>query len=281
MIQRRIVLSLLLLVTAVPRARCVDEGTQTQPRKDLVALAMREMRVVSALLEDQRRVQGSYPVPDGEFHPLREALTPGVVGRVAVTGKDVWGHPIWYRANSETHQLISYGSDGIRDEDYAQQRLYSGRRAAIVDSLDPTGDLVLTGGRFLRRPFAGRAREMATINSINAIYQAAASYAVDYNRYPGSASAFSPVTELIPELVPIYISDLPTLDAWGRPFLYSNLHGALWLVSFGEDGQPDHAYYPDLPCGLEQFGEGPAVMEGGDVVQTCGVFDRWPRGTEP
>jgi hypothetical protein len=122
---------------------------------------------------------------------------------------------------------------------------------------------------------------MATINSINAIYQAAASYAVDYNRYPGSASAFSPVTELIPELVPIYIPDLPTVDGWGRPLLYSNIRGMLHLVSFGEDGQPDRQYYPDTACGIDYPGDGPSSKEGGDTVQACGIITNWPRGTEP
>jgi len=281
MTRRRIVESLILIFTTLPGAFFAEEGAQAPIKKDPAALVMREMRVASAVLDDQRRIQGSYPVADGEFHPLRAVLTPGSVGRAPLSVNDIWGHPIWYRANSVTYQLISYGSDGMADEDYAKQGLYSGKYAPVVESPVPAGDLVLIGGRFVRRPFAGRDREMATINSINAIYFASVIYAVDYNRYPGSTSSFSPVTELIQELVPIYISDLPTLDGWGRPLLYSNIRGALWLVSFGENGQPDHRYSHDTPCGLEQFGGGPPVKEGDDVIQTCGVFDHWPRGTEP
>jgi hypothetical protein len=281
MIQRPYLRPLIFLVTAFLSATLADEGAESLPKKDFVVLAMREMRVVSSLLEDQRRVQGTYPAADGEFHPLREVLTPGVGGRAPLTVNDVWGHPIWYRANSDTHQLISYGPDGIPDEDYAQQRLHSGRYAPIVEPPVPTGDLVLIGGRFVRRPFSGRFREMATINAINAIFIAAASFAVDYNHYPGSTSSFSPVTELIPELVPVYLAELPTLDGWGRPLLYSNVHGSLWLVSLGEDGQPDHQYYPELTCGLQLFGEGPSGDDGGDAVQACGEFRYWPRGSEP
>ena len=122
---------------------------------------------------------------------------------------------------------------------------------------------------------------MATINSMNAIFSAAASFAVDYNHYPGSGSSLSPVTDLTSDLVPIYISDLPAQDGWGRPLLYSNVHGSLWLISFGEDGQPDHEYYPELTCGVWYSSEGPSITEGGDVIQACGVFRFWPRGTEP
>ncbi|HKY31012.1 MAG TPA: type II secretion system protein GspG [Candidatus Polarisedimenticolia bacterium] len=279
--QRGIVHPLFLLVTSFLSCAIADEGIASPPKKDLVALTMREMRIVSSFLEGQRRELGTYPAADGMLHPLREVLTFGVAGRAPLSTKDFWGHPVWYRANSETHQLISYGSDGVPDEDYAQQRLYPSRYLHIVESPGPTGDLVLIGGRFVRRPFLGRSREMETINSINAIYRAAASYAVDYNRYPGTASAFSPVTDLLPDLVPIYSQELPTLDGWGRPLLYSNSRGALFLVSYGEDGQPDHDYYPDLACGLEYFGVGAPFKEGGDVVQTCGVLVRWPLGTEP
>ncbi len=238
---------------------------------------MREMRIVSTILEDQRRIMGTYPAADGRFHRLRDVLEPGAAGRGSLTFKDVWGHPIWYRANAEIHQLISYGSDGVPDENYAAQRLHAWPHAPIVESPVP-GDLVLLGGRFVRRPFTGVAREMA---SINAIFSAAASYAVDYGAYPGAASTFSPVTELITDLVPIYIEDLPALDGWGRPILYANVRGSLWLISFGEDGLPDREYYPDLTCGLAYYGEGSSIEAGGDVVQACGVLRHWPRGAEP
>jgi len=277
MIKRRIVQCLLFLSTLCPLSLFADECIKSSSKKD-PALAMREMRILSMILEDQRRLLGVYPAADGEFHRLRDVLEPGAAGRVTLIFKDVWGHPIWYRANAEVHQLVSYGSDGIPDEDYAAQRLHAWPHAPIVESPTSGGDLVLLGGRFVRRPFAGLAREMATINAINAIFAAAAPYAVDYYHYPGSASSFSSVTELIPEMVPVYIQDLPALDGWGRQILYANVRGSFWLVSFGEDGLPDRQYLLDLPCGLE---DGPSIEPGGDVVQTCGVLRHWPRGTEP
>ena len=278
MIRHHLFQCLALLVTAFLTAPFAVEYPESPPKDDLSALAMREMRVISAVLEDQRRMLGTYPAADGEIHRLRDVLEPDAAGRGGLRVKDVWGHPIWYRANDHTHQLISYGSDGKPDEDYVGHGLYNARYLSVVESHPPTGDLILMGGRFIRRPFAGRGREMATINSINAIFTAAASYAVDYNHYPGSAVSFSPVSELIAELVPIYIAELPTLDGWGRPLLYANVRGSLWLISLGEDGQPDREYYPDLTCVFDYFGQGP---EGGDVVQGCGVFTVWPRGTEP
>ena len=280
MIRRHLLQCLALLSTTFLTAPFAGECHESAPKEDPAALTMREMRIVSAILEDQRRMLGTYPAADGEFHRLLDVLEPDAAGRGGLRVKDVWGHPVWYRANDHTHQLISYGSDGIPDQDYARQGLYVARHLTVVESHPPRGDLVLMGGRFIRRPFVGRGREMATINSINAIFIAAASYAVDYNHYPGSAASFSPVTELIPELVPVYIAELPTLDGWGRPLLYANVRGSLWLIGLGEDGQPDHEYYPDLTCGLGYFGSYPPVEKGGDVVQGCGAFTIWPQGTE-
>jgi hypothetical protein len=242
---------------------------------------MTRMRIFSTVLADYQRVAGTYPLADGRLHPLRDALGPGLHDAVPDQAVDAWGHLIWYRANGQLHQLISYGADGRRDKDHAGEPLYSSRSQPIVDAPEPTNDLVLIGGRFVRRPFGGRDREFRTINAINAIFNASAEFAVDNNRYPGSASDFTPVSELSADLVPHYIQDLPTQDGWGRPILYTNMPSTFLLASFGEDGKPDHTYYPDLVCGLELADEGPSSEEGGDILQACGWFAHWPRGTEP
>src|SRR5262245_24227536 len=246
---------------------------------DRVAQTMTRMRLASTLLDDERRMTGSYPLADGIRHPLRDVFgssrgTPGPSEAL-----DAWGQTLWYRAYAGVQELISYGSDGRADKDYGAERLYSGKHQAIVDTPDPRNDLVMKNGRFVRRPFGDRSREFTTINAINAIFIASSSFAVDNNRYPGGASTFEPVSTLTTELVPIYIQDLPTLDGWGRPIMYSNNGAIFLLASFGEDGVQDQIYYPDLVSGLEE--EGPSPEEGGDVFQACGRFARWPRGTEP
>jgi hypothetical protein len=239
------------------------------------------MRVASTLLVDERRNAGIYPLADSRLHSLRDGLGPRFGEPSPNELRDAWGHPIWYRSNGEVHQLISYGADGQSDENYPAQRLNSGRFQVIVDAADPSNDLVLKEGRFVRRPFGMRAREFRTINSINAIFIASASFAVDNNRYPGNATVLTPVSTLATDLVPIYIQELPELDGWGRPILYSNNGAIFLLASFGEDGIQDQIHYPDLLCGLELFYERTSHEVGGDVVQACGRFAHWPRGTEP
>ena len=248
---------------------------------DPVALTMTRMRVASSLLVDARRNAGTYPFADSKLHSLGDVLEPRFGEPSPNDLRDAWGHPIWYRSNGEVHQLISYGADGQPDENYPAQRLNSGRFQAITDAADPSNDLVLKEGRFVRRPFGFRFREFDTINSINAIYIASSSFAVDNNRYPGNAAVLTPVSSLAADLVPTYIKELPTEDGWGRPILYSNNGATFLLASFGEDGIQDQVYYPDLVCGLELFYERTSHGEGGDVVQACGRFAYWPRGTEP
>lgn len=248
---------------------------------DPVALTMSRMRVASTLLLDELRTTGTYPLADGKLYPLRNALGQGLGEPSPNEFRDAWGHSILYRATREVHQLISYGADGRADEDYAAQHLYSGRFQAIVDAPDAGNDLVLKNGRFVRRPFGNHAREFMTINSINAIFVASSSFAVDYNRYPGNAPVLTPVSSLAVDLAPVYIPELPTEDGWGRPILYSNNGATFMLVSFGEDGLQDEIYYQDLDCGLGLFDERFSSGEGGDVVQACGRFARSPRGTEP
>jgi len=247
---------------------------------DPVAQTMTTMRMVSTLLVDQQRREGGYPLADGGLHRVQDVLGPQPGTQTAKLTRDGWGHPLWYRAGLATHELISYGADGSADLNYDHQGLYAGRYQRIVDAPDPRNDLVLIDGRFVRRPFGLRTREFETINSINAIFIASASFAVDNNGYPGNAAEFRPVSELAAELAPIYIPELPMNDGWGRPLLYSSRPGAFVLASYGENGAPEVAYYTDLPCNLLTFGE-LRIEEGADVVQTCGVFVNWPRGTEP
>ena len=67
----------------------------------------------------------------------------------------------------------------LPDQTYENQNLYLGRFRPVVDAPDLRNDLVLIDGRFVKRPFDSRGREFETINAINAIFIASASYAVD------------------------------------------------------------------------------------------------------
>lgn len=72
MIQCRIVQCILFLSTVCSLSLFAGECIKSSSKKD-PALAMREMRIVSTILEDQRRILGTYPAADGEFHRLRDA----------------------------------------------------------------------------------------------------------------------------------------------------------------------------------------------------------------
>lgn len=273
----------LLIVLATTTSLVVGEPPRAMAAvpDDPVAQTMKAMRVLSTLLIDEQRQGGGFPLADGQLHRVKDALGSENCARAARPCRDGWGHPIWYRAIGAAHQLISYGADGTADQVYENLNLYNGRFRTVVDTPDPRNDLVLIDGRFVKRPFGSRGREFETINAINAIFIGSASYAVDNNRYPGDAAEFRPVSELAAELAPTYIHDVPLNDGWGHPLLYASRPGAFILASYGENGVPETAYYTDLPCNLQALGGETTIEEGGDILQVCGVFASWPRGTEP
>jgi len=273
--------SLMILATTTALSSDAMQKPIPQASADPVTQTMTAMRLLSTFVVDQRRREGGFRLADGKLHAAREVLGPQLAVQSPNLTLDGWGHPLWYRAGRGVHEVISYGADGRADQNYDNQNLYAGRYQPIIDALDSRNDLVLIDGRFVRRPFGSRSREFATINAINAIYSASASFAVDNNRFPGSAVVFKPVSEIVADLVPVYIHDMPVNDGWGRPLLYSSNTATFILASFGEDGIPESSYYTDLLCGLAPFDPGPSVVEGGDVVQICGAFTTWPRGTEP
>ena len=247
---------------------------------DPVTLTMTTMRMLSAVLVDHQRREGEFPLADGKLHRVQDALDPRPGTPIAKLTRDGWNRPMWYRAGLGMHALISFGADGRADQDYENYNLYPGRYQPVVDASDPRSDLVLVDGRFVRRPFGSRTSEFETINAINVIYIASASFAVDNNRYPGNSAGFRPVSELTAELIPTYVANLPLNDGWGRPLLYASQPGSFVLASYGENGVPEVAFFSGLPCNLMMFGPA-TIEEGGDVVQACGVFVNWPRGTEP
>ncbi len=253
-----------------------------RPMNDPVQRTMTTMRLIGTQIEDLHRNTGILPAADGELRTVRVVLSMGPVATEShAEYSDGWGRPVRYRANAQSYELISYGGDGRPDRDYASQRLFPGRFSEILEATTASADLVLVDGRFTQRPFGSRTAAFETINGINRLFMASASFAVDNNRYPGSTTGFVPVSELAADLVPVYMQDLPTHDGWGRPLLYFASASSFVLASFGVDGQPDRTYYPDLACGMPLNEEGPSRTEGGDVMQFCGRFAFWPKGTEP
>src|SRR5262245_21505065 len=77
---------------------------------DPVAQTMTTMRMVSALLMDQLRRDGVYPLADERLRRVQEIVGSQQGPQTARLTRDGWGHPLWYRAGGAAHQLISYGS---------------------------------------------------------------------------------------------------------------------------------------------------------------------------
>jgi hypothetical protein len=256
--------------------------TPSLPANDRVSTSMSNMRLVAFTLDAFRREHGAVPFADGQLRPFTEVLAvlePAVAVRSAAL--DGWGRPILFRANADNYQLISFGSDGQPERDYANEPLYSWRHQPIIEASREGADLVLVDGRFVQRPFGDRKAAFLTVNAMNSIFVACESYAVDNNQYPSSGPGLVPVTALTPHLVPIYLASLPDADGWGRPMLASSDDRSITLVSFGSDGILDMPSGLGGACGLEGYGGGPSAAAGADIIQACGHFTHWVAGTEP
>ncbi len=277
----KLTLSVLVALSILALVVVGGGATRTNLRLEPVAQTMSSMRLAGFALEAYRRERGTYPLADGEIRSLAEivmALDPSLAARSAVI--DAWGHPILFRAKPSVYQLISKGSDGQADVEYADQLLYPGRKQQIADATRDGADSIMVDGRFLQRPFGDKAAAFATVNAINSIVTAAESYAVDYNFYPNTGGTWAPVAVLEPHLVPIYLQKLPELDGWNRSLRVVSDGTSLTLASYGADGTPDIPYYSDLPCGVWDDA-GPSAAPGADIVHSCGRFTNWVAGTEP
>lgn len=272
----------MLMLTAPPAQMLPSSRREpVPPRLDAVAVSMTKMRLASTLVTETWHRTGAYPLADGDLHLLADAVRGEPLGLNRGAWLDGWGRPLRYRALRGVHQVVSYGSDGVADTDYGSSLLYAGRWWQVTDAAEAGADLVLVDGRFVKRPFGDKRREFETVNAINAIYLASASFAVDNNRFPGDSGALVPVAALEADLVPVYMQELPKLDGWGRPLLYSNATQRFQLASYGEDGAPDIFWYDQMTCDHGWWDPGPSPGDGGDIVQMCGEWAYWSRGVEP
>jgi general secretion pathway protein G len=121
-----------------------------------------------------------------------------------------------------------------------------------------------------------RGKQKRTLADMRSIGIAVEAYAVDHGRYPPGAMSPTPVAgtgddNLEKYLAPVYIRELPTLDGWGNPILYSSdAEGTSYAIySAGKDG----ALSP------EALGAVPGYD--GDIIYKNGHFIAWPEGMEP
>lgn len=83
---------------------------------------------------------------------------------------------------------------------------------------------------------------------------------------PGPTDGFADAEFLRPFVEPVYIRQLPAEDAWGRTFGYFSEGGSYMLVSYGQDGLPDHFYENIDASALQDGGDDIVVIDGAMVA---------------
>ena len=125
-----------------------------------------------------------------------------------------------------------------------------------------------------------RAKQRRTMADLRSLSTALETYGADHNRFPPSSAFTLPSGLALPNvniafasnyLVPTYIKEVPRIDGWRNPLLYSvtadgNDYG---IRSCGKDGLPEEA--PSY---------GPTTEFNADVILVDGVFVQYPEGVQ-
>jgi len=128
-----------------------------------------------------------------------------------------------------------------------------------------------------------RAKQKRTMADMRSIGTALEAYAVDYNRYPAAAGAYSlpsgfttiPGTTIgstaTAALSPTYIRTMPMKDGWASYFVYGTANNSLdyVLASNGKDGTKDTSQVL-----------GPTTNFDNDIIFADGQFIAFPEGTQ-
>ncbi len=108
-----------------------------------------------------------------------------------------------------------------------------------------------------------RGRQSATLDTMRTLATALERYAVAHGRYP-EAKDFAGMSSI---LVPEYLKELPTVDAWKNPYQYTIAEGggSYTLRSLGKDGLAE-------PPGADGAEKEPTFDT--DLVLVDGVFTK-------
>ncbi len=77
--------------------------------------------------------------------------------------------------------------------------------------------------------------QASTLRGINTVATAVEAFAIDNKRYPGPTEGFVPVETIRKDVQPMYVTSLPTSDAWGGALLYWSDGASYRIVSYGAD----------------------------------------------
>ena len=83
---------------------------------------------------------------------------------------------------------------------------------------------------------------MQTLSWLGSVVLSLEAYRTDHGAYPGPTTGFVGADFFVPHLSPVYIRELPTVDAWGHPFRVASDGARVAVVSLGADGVADRAY---------------------------------------
>lgn len=257
-------------VGATPRSEAADS---IRPE---VLDTFLKMRIVAAAL-DTHRVTAPYPGPTDGVVPIAfivEGISSGATA-IRSAARDGWGHPLLYWSDGRDYLLLSLGSDGKAQFDYAADPPYARVPRAWVGS-NPSDDLLIVDGIAYRGPATQSELLIRAMAEIRSMGTACESYAVDTNFYPGPVEPPDSVSRIESEVEPVYIRMLPRTDPWGRPYLFWSDTQGYAFVSYGADGLPEFPYSTWGRAEFESLDTGPTFDAGRDIVFVKGRFTQWP-----
>jgi hypothetical protein len=263
----------LLFLTISGHARAIAAEDTLRPE---VLETFFRLRVVAAAL-DTARVNGPYPGPTTGLVPVSSVIDRTLLGPRMLRAwlRDAWGRPILYWSNGSDFVVVSFGSDGRPQFDYAVDPPYANVSKGWAGT-DPTDDLLVVDGVAYRGPASQSELLLRAMRELRTTGTACESFAVDNNIYPGPVSPIDVVSRIETDLTPVYIRQFLELDPWGRPYYFWSNTTAYALVSYGVDGQPDYPYATWGQAEFEALDFGPTTRVGQDLVFVSGSFRQWP-----
>lgn len=109
-----------------------------------------------------------------------------------------------------------------------------------------------------------RGKQKRTMADMRSIATAIESYSVDNVAYPAASS----LATLAASIEPVYMTNLPATDGWGRAYTIDSTAVQYTVWSGGSDG------------GSLNYSGGPTSSMRDSIVFSNGVFVQWPEGRQ-
>jgi hypothetical protein len=110
--------------------------------------------------------------------------------------------------------------------------------------------------------------ERQTLASLSSLLLSCNAYQMDEGHYPLMTDGFVEAELLRPHLSPVYVRELPVLDAWGTSFRYASDGKRMAFLSYGADRAPDRDY-PALGTLQPAEGHGDDLVWSGGHLVVC------------